>query len=87
MTEADIRKLVVAELGNVAPETDAATIDPDADLREALDIDSLDFLNFLEAVHKKTGVNVPEPDYEKLLTLNRAVTYLLARLASKSTGS
>jgi len=80
MTEADIRKLVIAELGNVAPETDAATIDPDTDLREALDIDSLDFLNFLEALRKRTGVSVPEPDYEKLLTLHRAVAYLAAKL-------
>jgi len=81
MTEADIRKLVIAELGNVAPETDAATIDPDTDLREALDIDSLDFLNFLEALRKKTGVSVPEPDYEKLLTVNRAVAYLVLKSA------
>ena len=79
MTEADIRKLVIAELGNVAPETDAASIDPDTDLREALDIDSLDFLNFLEALHKKTGVNVPERDYAKLLTLNRAIAYLASK--------
>ena len=79
MTEAEIRALIVAELGNIAPETDAARIDPDADLRDALDIDSLDFLNFLEALHKKTGVNVPEPDYAKLLTLNRAVAYLAAK--------
>lgn len=82
MTEAEIRNLVIAELGNVAPETDANTIDPNGDLREVLDIDSLDFLNFLEALHKTTGVNVPEPDYEKLLTLNRAVFYLKSKLGA-----
>jgi len=79
MTEAYIRALVIAELGNIAPETDAATIDPNADLREALDIDSLDFLNFVTAVHKKLGVNVPESDYAKLLTIKGAVAYLLAK--------
>ncbi len=82
MNSNEILTLVVAELANVAPETDAASIDPDADLRDALDIDSLDFLNFIAALHKKTGVNVPEPDYSKLLTLNKAVAYLAAKLNS-----
>jgi acyl carrier protein len=80
MTPDEIRKLVVAELNNIAPESDSAQIDPNADLREALDIDSLDFLNFLSALHKKTGVNVPEADYAKLLTLGKAVAYLAERL-------
>lgn len=80
MTDIDIRALVVAELGNIAPETDVTTIDPDADLRDALDIDSLDFLNFVAALHKKTGVNVPERDYAKLLTLNTATAYLADKL-------
>ena len=79
MTEADIRATVIAELGNIAPETDASTIDPNADLREALDIDSLDFLNFIAAVHKKLGVNVPESDYAKLLTIKDAVSYLMQK--------
>lgn len=79
MTEDEIRAAVIAELGDIAPETDASTIDPAADLREALDIDSLDFLNFLAALHKKLGVNVPESDYAQLLTIEGAVAYLAAR--------
>ena len=80
MTKDEIRSLIVQELGNIAPETDAGSIDPDADLREALDIDSLDFLNFITALHKKTGVNVPEADYPKLLSVNKAIGYLAAKL-------
>ena len=80
MTLDEIRALIIAELSNVAPESDAAHIDPRTDLRDALDIDSLDFLNFLTALHKKTGVIVPEADYAKLLTLERAVSYLTAKL-------
>ena len=79
MTKEEIRSLIIEELGNIAPEADAATIDPDADLREVLDIDSLDFLNFIAAVHKRTGVNVPERDYAGLLTMNKATDYLLAK--------
>jgi acyl carrier protein len=81
MTENEIRAAVIDELGNIAPETDAATIDPDDDLREALDIDSLDFLNFLAALHKRLGVNVPESDYAKLLTVNGAITYLAKEMS------
>ena len=76
MTNDELRAAVIDELGNIAPETDAATIDPDDDLREALDIDSLDFLNFLAALHERLGINVPERDYAKLLTVNGAVAYL-----------
>ncbi len=82
MTKDEIRALIVQELGNVAPETDAGSVDPDADLREALDIDSLDFLNFITALHKKTEVNVPEVDYPKLLTVNKAIGYLAAKLGA-----
>ncbi len=79
MTDTELRISVIAELGNIAPETDAGSIDPDADLREALDIDSLDFLNFIAALHKRLGVEVPESDYAKLLTLNGAVRYLATK--------
>ena len=79
MNKEQARTLVVTELGNIAPEADFKTLDPKADLREALDIDSLDFLNFVTAVYKKTGVNVPESDYPKLLTLDGAVAYLVEK--------
>lgn len=77
MNAQEAQALIIAELGNIAPEADYATLDHKSDLREALDIDSLDFLNFVAALHKKTGVNVPETDYRKLLTLEGAVKYLI----------
>lgn len=76
MNAEQARMLVISELGNIAPEADFESLDPEADLREALDIDSLDFLNFVAVLHKKTGVNVPETDYRRLLTLNGATAYL-----------
>jgi acyl carrier protein len=80
MSELDIRATVQEELGNIAPEADLATIDPAADLREVLDIDSMDFLNFITAIHHRLGVDVPELDYPKLVTLAGAITYLEAKL-------
>ena len=81
MTEDEARKIVITELSNIAPETDAGTIDPGDDLREALDIDSLDFLNFITALHKVHGINVPESDYPSLLTLKGAIAYLVRKSA------
>jgi acyl carrier protein len=80
MSDIDIRKVVEEELGNIAPEASLASIDPAADLREVLDIDSMDFLNFVTAVHHRLGVDIPEIDYPKLVTLDGAIAYITARL-------
>jgi acyl carrier protein len=79
MNDLDIRKVVQEELNNIAPEVDLVSVDPAADLREAIDIDSMDFLNFITAIHHRLGIDIPEIDYPKLVTLNSAVSYLTAR--------
>jgi len=80
MTKQQIRAALVEELSNVAPEADLASLDPGADLREALDIDSMDFLNFITAVDRRLGFAVPEADYQKLFTLDGAVEYIGTKL-------
>jgi len=93
MTEVEIRKIVreelnkivKEELNNIAPEVDLATVDPAADLREAIDIDSMDFLNFVTALHRRTGIDIPEIDYPKLVTLSGMLAYLEAKLKSAKT--
>ena len=60
----------------MAPETANADIPAHAPLREECDLDSMDFLNFLVAVHERTGVEIPEADYGKLATLDQLVDYL-----------
>ena len=74
MNEADIRIILKEELGNIAPEMDLRQLDPAADLRDALDIDSMDFLNFVIALHHRLGLDIPELDYPKLATLDGAVS-------------
>jgi acyl carrier protein len=76
MTPDRIRAVLLEELGNIAPEADLGSLDPGADLREALDLDSMDLLNWIAAIHTRLGVNVPERDYAKLATLADAVDYL-----------
>jgi acyl carrier protein len=85
MSNPDIRTVVCDELNNIAPEVDMSTVDPAADLREALDIDSMDFLNFISAIHRRLGVDIPERDYPKLITLDGAVAYLKAKLGLAAT--
>jgi acyl carrier protein len=83
MTEVDIRKVLNEELNNIAPEIDMSTIDPAADLREALDIDSMDFLNFITAIHNRLGIDIPEIDYPKLVTFDKASAYIASKLQAK----
>jgi acyl carrier protein len=85
VSDIDIRTVVHEELNNIAPEVDIATIGLSADLREALDIDSMDFLNFITALHHRTGVDIPEIDYPKLVTLAGMFAYLDTKLKSKKT--
>lgn len=73
-----IRDAVVDAFTTVAPNIDPTRIDPTADLIEQLDIDSMDFLNVVMAIHERTGIDVPERDYPKLFTLDDAVAYLQA---------
>ncbi len=80
MTEAEIKKVVHDALSNIAPEVDLTTIDPAKNLRDQIDIDSVDFLNFVIGLHKELGVDIPDADVAKLVTLNGCVTYLSAKM-------
>jgi acyl carrier protein len=82
MTVEEIRAAVLQALAAVAPEANPAVIDPQADLREELDLDSMDTLNLAVAIHEATGVDIPEIDYPKLATLDGAVAYLTAKLGT-----
>jgi acyl carrier protein len=79
--ERGIREAVLRALRTVAPEVDPVSIDPKADWRDQLDLDSVDLLNFLVRVHEALGIDIPEEDYPKLSSLERCVEYLAARAA------
>jgi len=80
MTPDQLRSSVLQALTEIAPEAEAETIDPRRDLRLQLDLDSMDFLNFVLALHKSLGVEIPEADYRKVATLDGCVAYLGAKL-------
>jgi acyl carrier protein len=65
----------------VAPEIDPASIHSGVSFRDELDLGSMDFLNFMLALHERVGVEIPEVDYPKLYTFDRAVAYLASKVA------
>jgi acyl carrier protein len=82
VTANDVRAAVVEALGRIAPEVDSASIDPVRSLRDELDLDSMDFLNLVQSLHRRLGVDIPEADYAQLQTLDGAVAYLTAKMAT-----
>jgi len=81
LTPDEIKKTVLRLLGEIAPEADLAVVKPDISFRDQLDIDSIDFLNFVVALHKQFQVDVPESDYPDLATIDSSVRYLQRKLA------
>jgi acyl carrier protein len=80
MTRDDLKQVIIDELTKIAPEIDRASIAPAAALREELDLDSMDFLNFVLALHQRLGIDIPETDYPRLYSLDGAIEYLATRL-------
>ena len=78
MTRDEIRDVVLRALGEIAPEADLSTLEPDVSFRDQLDVDSMDLLNFVIALHVALHVDIPEADYPKLDTLHACVDYLTA---------
>ena len=83
MDDAELRATVVTLLRKIAPELDPAALDGALPLREQVDLDSMDFLNFLVSIAQRLRVDIPESDYEQLRTLDDIVRYLAARLPAR----
>ncbi len=80
MTEKDVRSTVLAILAQLAPEADISELRPDVRIRDQLDLDSMDFLNFLIAVDEELNVDIPEADYPRLRTLDEIVAHIETKL-------
>lgn len=80
MHEAQLRNTVLAILQSIAPEVEPAGLDAAAPLREQIDLDSMDYLNFIVGLHEKLHVDIPESDYRRLVSLNDIVAYLQEKL-------
>jgi acyl carrier protein len=80
MNDSELRSTVLATLQLIAPELDPALLRDDRPLRLQVDLDSMDWLNFLIGLSQKLKVEIAESDYGQLVTLKDLLAYLRARL-------
>lgn len=81
MTEHEIRQAFLEEIHKVAPDIDPEDVSDDDHLQDDLELDSMDILNLVTALHARLGVSIPETDYKQIETPAKAVQYLSAALA------
>jgi acyl carrier protein len=82
MTKDEIRAAFLEELSRVAPDIDPATVGDDDHIQDDLELDSMDVLNLVAALHERLGVNIPERSYPEIATPALAIVYLDAALKS-----
>jgi acyl carrier protein len=80
MNIAQVPATLVTLIEQIAPDVDASGLDPDADLRRAADLDSLDFQSLVELVARDLGVEIPETDYPKVRSLRGLTDYVTVHL-------
>lgn len=81
MNAIDVRAALAETIRQIAPEVDFGGIDADRPLRGQIDLDSMDWLNVIVGLHQRLGVDIPESDYGKLVTMNGIVAYLTQKLS------
>lgn len=70
---------VLTLLCAIAPELEPDTLNPARPLRSQVDLDSMDWLNFLVSLHERFGVTIPEADYARLVSFNDVLDYLVGK--------
>jgi acyl carrier protein len=82
MTRDDALRIVTQAFHEVAPDIDVTTVNADRPLQDEVDIDSMDFLNLVSAVHDRSGIEIPPWDFASVATLDGFVDYLMSAAAS-----
>ncbi|HEX6301354.1 MAG TPA: phosphopantetheine-binding protein [Acidimicrobiia bacterium] len=83
MSPEQARDLIFDVLADIAPEVDRDDVDDSLDLTEQLDLDSMDFLTWMIGISEKTGLDIPQRDVARFLTIDGAVGYLVDKLVSR----
>jgi acyl carrier protein len=84
MIDEELRKKLFELIHRVAPEADPAKLGLDEGLREALDIDSFDFLKIVIGVHEVFGIDIPEAEYRQVTTLRGLADYVSQRRSTST---
>jgi len=80
MKRDDLRATLIACLLDVAPEISGEEVEDDVDIRDELDLDSMDILRWVQGIHKALGIEIPEEDYGKIASLGDAIDYVAGRI-------
>ena len=83
MNQRKLTESVSSLILDIAPEADLAQLSPDDDIREELDLDSIDFIRLLEAIDKEFAINIPESDYRQVNTLQSLLDYIDEQLQAE----
>jgi len=86
MTKVELKRDILETLAEAAPGSDVSAIDPTISFRDQVEIDSIDFMNFVLLLEKRIGIKVPEIDYPKLSSLNGCLSYFKSANADSSGG-
>ena len=87
MTDAEIRDEILDILSDIAPDEDLSTLADDKPFREQLELDSMDFLDIVMELRKQYRIQIPEADYEHLISMSSTVQYLQPLLNSCYVGT
>lgn len=83
MTDDEIRTIILEEINGIAPDADFDLLEDNEDIRDALDMDSMDVLNLVIAIHNRLHIDIPEEDATKLVTVGGAVSYISVKIREK----
>jgi acyl carrier protein len=83
MTEDQVKQIVVDIINEIAPDEDTSDLKSEVNLRDQMDLDSMDFLDIVMELRKQHGIEVPEEDYPKLASLDSCAEYLTPKFNAK----
>ena len=76
MTPEQVKQIVIDIINEIAPDEDTSNLKSEVNLRDQMDLDSMDFLDIVMELRKQHGIEVPEEDYPKLASLDSCAAYL-----------
>jgi acyl carrier protein len=80
MNKEELKEIIIQSLKQIAPDAEPSKLSPDDNIRETLNIDSFDFLQFIVLLDKKLMVEIPEQDYGNISSMNSLINYLLKKI-------
>ena len=83
MTEDQVKQIVIDIINEIAPDEDTSNLKAEVNLREQMDLDSMDFLDIVMELRKQHGIEVPEADYPQLASLDSCAAYLTPKFNEK----